>query len=142
MLVRLLYASHATEMITPHMVNDILAAARVENTARGVTGILCHSGDNFIQVLEGGRRQVSTLYNKIATDPRHTEVVLLHYEEITERRFAEWTMGQVNLARLNPAMLLKYSDVSELDPYTISGRAAVALLDDLIASASIICRVG
>ena len=45
-------------------------------------------------------------YNRIAADARHSDVVLLHYEEIAERRFAGWSMGQVNMARLNPALLL------------------------------------
>ena len=53
---------------------------------------------------------VSELYGHIQRDPRHQDVVLLHYEEITERRFGGWTMGQVNLAKVNPSILLKYSE--------------------------------
>ena len=37
-----------------------------------MTGVLCFSGEIFLQVLEGGRAQVSKLYNRIAADPRHT----------------------------------------------------------------------
>jgi hypothetical protein len=67
-------------------------------------------------------------------------VILLHYEEITERRFAAWTMGQVNLSRVNPSILLKYSDRPVLDPHKVSGQASMALLDELIASACVIGR--
>ena len=42
--------------------------------------------------------------------------MLLHYEEVDERRFAGWTMGQVNLAKVNPSTLLKYLEKPELDP--------------------------
>jgi hypothetical protein len=49
-------------------------------------------------------------------------VVLLAYREIEERHFAGWSMGQVTLARLNPALLLKYSECARLDPYKLSGR--------------------
>jgi len=66
--------------------------------------------------------------------------VLLQYEEITERRFAGWTMGQVNLARVNPSILLKYSDRPVLYPYALPGRVSMALLEELIATASIISR--
>jgi hypothetical protein len=140
MLVRLLYASRSAQVLTPEVIEDILASSRKSNPALGVTGLLCHSGDIFMQVLEGGRDAVSQLYSKISTDPRHKEVVLLHFEEITERRFAGWTMGQVNLSRVNPSILLKYSERPVLNPYAVSGAVSMALLEELIATASILSR--
>jgi hypothetical protein len=140
MLVRLLYASRAKAPLTPEVIDAILQTSRKGNPAAGVTGLLCHSGDVFMQVLECGRDVVSALYNRIANDPRHTDVVLLKYEEITERRFAGWSMGQVNLARVNPAILLKYSAKAELDPYAGCGQASMAMLEELIATASIASR--
>ena len=62
------------------------------------------------------------------------------YEEITERRFAGWTMGQANLSRVNPSILLKYSERPVLDPYAVSGKVSVAVLEELIATASICSR--
>jgi hypothetical protein len=47
---------------------------------------------------------VSDLYGHIQKDVRHKDVVLLHYEEITERRFGGWTMGQVNLSKINASI--------------------------------------
>ncbi len=140
MLVRLLYASRAKVPLTPEVIDAILQTSRKGNPAAGVTGLLCHSGDVFMQVLEGGRDVVSALYNRIASDPRHTDVILLRYEEISERRFASWSMGQVNLARVNPAILLKYSTKAELDPYAGCGQASMAMLEELIATASIATR--
>jgi len=92
----------------------------------------------FLQVLEGGRSQVSQLYNRIAADPRHHDVVLLTYEEIAERHFAGWAMGQVNMKMLNPALLLKYSETAVLDPYAVSGKVSMALFEELVATASIV----
>ena len=139
MLVRLLYASRA-DAVTPEVIDAILAQCRAHNPARGITGILCHGGDVFMQVLEGGRDTVSRLYQDILRDGRHRDVVLLHYEEITERRFSGWTMGQVNLARINPSLLLKYSEKPTLDPFVTPGSASMALLEELIATASIVGR--
>lgn len=139
MLVRLMYASRATEPVRPETLNAILKKSTHDNPGIGVTGVLCFSGDIFLQVLEGGRSQVSKLYNRIAQDPRHTDVVLLSYEEIDERSFAGWAMGQVNMARLNPALLLKYSDAAVLDPYAVSGRVSMALFNELVATASVMC---
>jgi hypothetical protein len=67
-------------------------------------------------------------------------VVLLSYEEINERSFGGWTMGLVNLAKLNPSIVLKYCERPELDPYAISGKVALALLLELMATASIMGR--
>jgi len=139
MLVRILYASR---IATPsaELYDTILEQSRRNNPRRGITGMLCVSNDTFIQVLEGSRDEVCELFNTIVRDPRHTHVRLLVYEEIPERRFANWSMGQVNIAKVNPALLLKYSDKALLDPFASSGRATMALLDELLATAAITGR--
>ena len=138
MLVRLMYASRALEPVRPETLNAILKKSTQNNPVSGVTGVLCFSGDIFLQVLEGGRLPVSKLYNRIAQDPRHTDVVLLSYDEIDERSFAGWSMGQVNMGRLNPALLLKYSEAAILDPYAVSGKVSMALFNELVATASVV----
>lgn len=140
MLVRLLYASRAPGPVAPEVIDAILEQSRRHNPELGITGILCQSGEVFMQVLEGGRDAVNALYNQIVRDERHRDVVLLHYEEVRERRFAGWTMGQVNLARVNASLLLKYCERPALDPYAMPGGAAMALLEELIATAQIIGR--
>jgi hypothetical protein len=137
MLVRLLYASRAAASVDGDALNTILKQCRANNPGLGVTGVLCFSGGLFMQVLEGGRSVVNRIYNSIAADPRHTDVELLSYDEISERGFAGWSMGQVNLASLNPALLLKYSETEALDPYAVSGRVSMALFEELVATASV-----
>jgi hypothetical protein len=140
MLVRLLYTSRTVQPMSVAHIDSIMAQSRKNNPDRGITGILCHGGNSFLQVLEGGRGAVNEIYNKITQDDRHQQVVLLHYEEITERAFGNWTMGAVNLAKINPSLVLKYSETSALDPYTVSGKVSMALLGELIATAAIIGR--
>jgi hypothetical protein len=82
----------------------------------------------------------AALYHRITADARHSDVVLLSYEEIDERRFSGWSMGQVNMSRLNPALLLKYSATARLDPYAVQRHGvSLSLLDELVATASIMC---
>ncbi len=138
MLVRLLYASRAAEPVTPELLSAILRRSRQHNPAQGITGVLCCSGDIFLQVLEGGRPAVNRLYARIVADPRHRDTELLAYESIVERRFAGWSMGQVQLSRMNPALLLKYSASATLDPFAVPGAVSMALLDELVATASIV----
>jgi hypothetical protein len=133
-----MYASRAADSVDQEALLAILRKSKAENTANGITGVLCFSGGIFLQLLEGGRQQVNALYNRIAADKRHRDVVLLSYEEIGERRFAGWSMGQVNLSRLNPSLLLKYSETAVLDPYAVSGKVSMALFEELVATASIV----
>ena len=140
MLVRCLYASRILHVPTPALLDDILEQSRRNNPERGITGLLCHTQNSFVQVVEGGRDAVSELLQSIYRDDRHTQVTILLFEEITERRFGNWTMARVNVEVINPSVLLKYSERPVLDPFACSGHAMLALLYELIATGSAIKR--
>lgn len=140
MLVRLMYVSRASDSVNQNELVAILKKSKANNLGPGITGVLCFSAGIFLQVLEGGRSPVSALYNKIANDPRHHDVVLLSYEEVSERSFAGWSMGRANLSRLNPALVMKYSETTLLNPYAVSGKMSMALFNEMVASAAIICE--
>lgn len=140
MLVRCLYASRAVAPLREPLIEAILEEARRNNPRHGVTGLLCYSGDVFIQVLEGGRDGVCELFNAIVRDERHTNVRILLFEEIAARRFADWTMGQANVGKASQTILLKHSEKPELDPFVGSGAATMALLNELLESGSITSR--
>lgn len=139
MLVRLVYASRSAAPITSDMVNDILAHSHKHNPDAGITGVLCVChGDVFMQALEGGREEVNRLYGKLLRDPRHNDVVLLDYAEIVERQFSNWRMGRVDFDKLNAGVILRYCERTTLDPYKISGKVAMAVLEELMSTASIV----
>ena len=142
MLIRLMYCSRTAEILPQEALTAIVGKSRSNNPSRGVTGVLCYSGRIFLQVLEGGRFEINALYNKISTDNRHHDVMLLSYEEIEERRFSHWSMGQVSLQRINPSLLIKYSEKPELDPYAVSGKVSMALFHEMMATASIMGQGG
>jgi hypothetical protein len=140
MLVHCLYASRSVEPLAAPLIESILDQSKRNNIERGITGILCYTNDLFIQVLEGGRDEVCELFTGIARDARHKDVCILVYEEIAERRFSNWTMGQVDIAKVNPGLLLKYSKKPALDPFSCSGQATMALLHELVETAAICSR--
>lgn len=139
MLVRLIYASRAAQAVNHDTLGALMKSSRARNLAAGITGVLIFNDGVFLQLLEGGRNAVSALYNRITRDERHHDVVLLSYDEVAERRFTGWSMGQANLSRLNPGILLKYSERPVLDPYSLSATATLALFDELISTAVIDC---
>jgi len=140
MLVRCLYASRAAAPIADPLVTTILEQARRNNPRYGVTGLLCYSGDVFIQVLEGGRDGVCELFNTIVRDERHSGVRILLFEEVISRRFGDWTMGRANIATASCTVLLKYSEMPHLDPFVGSGAATMALVNELLESGAISSR--
>ena len=140
MLVRCLYASRMVTPAAPSALDEILEQSRKNNQERGITGLLCHTHDSFVQVVEGGRDQISALLRTIYSDERHKDMTILSFEEITERRFGNWTMGRVNVDSVNVAVLLKYSEKAAIDPFTCSSRAMMSLLLELIATGSIVNR--
>ena len=141
MLVRCLYASRPVSEFKVTDLAQILEQSRNNNPPLGVTGMLCISENLFVQVLEGGRDEVCELYNSITRDARHRNIRLLSYEEISERQFGSWTMGQVSIAKLNPGLILKYFKRMELDPFDSSGKAMLSLLGELVATGAIINRI-
>ncbi len=142
MLVRLLYASRATQEIDDALVGGILQHSQKHNQEHGITGLLCtySPGNVFLQVIEGGRAAVNSLYNAIVADPRHRDVTLLEYAEVSERRFASWRMGCVNLNRINTGVILRFSERAILDPFAMTGHACLALLEELLSTGAITIR--
>ena len=130
-LVRLIYASRPVISATPDMVKQIVTAANKNNPPLGVTGMLCFNPDFFLQCLEGTRKSVNQLYTQILNDERHTDTSLLSYKEIYERHFSEWSMGYVPYTKAFRPLVLKYSGSDELDPYSMNGESAIALLNEL-----------
>ncbi len=144
MLVRLLYASRISESAGDDAIESILNQSRSSNAQHGITGVLCvcQAGRVFMQVLEGAREEVSRLYNNIVRDPRHGDIMLLDYTEITERVFVAWRMGRVDLNKVNLSIILKYSERPSLDPFAMQGKVALALLTELMNSAAVTGRGG
>ena len=142
MLVRLLYASRAVEAIDENLIRAIVQRSQAHNLEHGITGILCTypEGGVFLQVLEGSRAAVNALYGDIVRDRRHAEVTLLHYAEIEERHFSGWRMGSVDLKRINLSTILRYSERATLDPFSMSGAGALALLEELASTQAIVSR--
>jgi len=61
-ILRLLYTSQAREDLTEADVLDILKKSRSNNEQTRVTGILCYSKQDFIQVLEGPEKYSESVY--------------------------------------------------------------------------------
>lgn len=97
-ILRLLYTSQARIDLTEAEVLDILSKSREYNQMARVSGILCYSKRDFIQVLEGPEKNVLNLYNKIIEDPRHQQCKLVSIDLTDKRIFESWSMGYINVS--------------------------------------------
>jgi hypothetical protein len=132
MLIQLIYVSKAVGPQTPQTTEAILRTARAFNAANDVTGVLCEGQGVYLQAIEGESRTVTALYARIAADPRHGDLTLIHCESIAERRYGAWTMARVDLSDVDPQTRI---DWPALDPYSARGRQVMARIDELLALA-------
>ena len=89
----IVYASLAARAMTEADLADLLAVARERNDAAGLTGLLLHAHDSFLQQLEGEEEALAETFARIEADDRHSEIRVLSERPIENRRFPEWTMG-------------------------------------------------
>jgi len=133
MFLRLLYVSQSVGPITTTVTASILEKSNTNNKKQNITGILCQGSGLWMQVLEGERSQVNILYSRIMADRHHQNVQLLSIEEITNRRFGQWSMALVYLSKDDPMVLMSHP---EFDPYSATAKDAMSLLDELIQSST------
>lgn len=93
MLSQLVYVSVRKSSCTEEEIQKILASCKKNNAGLDITGVLLYSDTNFVQYLEGEYKQIIGLYDKIKTDDRHKNFVLITSSPILERSFPSWQMG-------------------------------------------------
>jgi uncharacterized membrane protein (DUF373 family) len=103
-MIRLTYASTASQEWSPEDLLKLLKQARTNNGAKNITGILLYSNGTFFQVLEGEEAAVENLYRTIEKDPRHKNCTIIERLNITERAFPYWSMG---FEKIDPKELRK-----------------------------------
>lgn len=92
-LYRLVYTSARSADCNDQEIEKILAASKVNNKPLGITGVLLHTHDRFLQVLEGEKDKVMSLYHKIEKDQRHGGSMMRYCEPVSERHFGDWNMA-------------------------------------------------
>ena len=129
-LVRLIYSSKRTKGIEMPDLLRLLDKSTESNERIGITGLLCFTKDEFLQVLEGNPLSVNRLYRKIIVDGRNSEVTLIHYTHVSTREFSDWAMGFVDLADISikdlAMSIIPNITMNELDP-----NGALSLLKEI-----------
>lgn len=92
-LQQLVYQSKATVPFSVEQLEQLLRPWRAHNHTLHISGLLLYGDEDIIQVIEGPAEGVHALYQIIAADARHYDVITLADGPIPARAFAEWSMG-------------------------------------------------
>ncbi|MES2408008.1 MAG: BLUF domain-containing protein [Pseudomonadota bacterium] len=105
----LIYTSCARYGMDDAGLIELLTQSREKNARLNITGLLVYNNREFMQLLEGKKNDIFTLYDTIVNDRRHQQVQLLWDGEIEGRSFLDWSMAFLNMANMAPEMLKSYS---------------------------------
>lgn len=89
----IVYLSTASMYFKKETLEKMLVNFRINNENNQITGMMLFSEGLFLQVLEGNDQDVDKLLKKIEKDKRHHSLVCLDSKPITQRIFADWSMG-------------------------------------------------
>nr|WP_321983603.1 BLUF domain-containing protein [uncultured Lichenicoccus sp.] len=109
----------------------ILAVSRRNNERAGVSGALMFNAGCFAQVLEGPAAAVEATFERIQQDPNHGDVLLLAFEPVLARAFANWSMAFVGNSEAGAARFGALGSSSGFDMSRMSGNALFATLHGL-----------
>ena len=135
MLTCLIYISRAVGPQTTTVTTQILETARSFNKSHDLTGVLCQGKGLYVQVLEGERSVLNSLYRRIVVDNRHADAEIVSFADISARQFSSWSMALVSLSVDDPMVSMKHP---EFDPYSATSPAILSLINDLLSSGTAI----
>lgn len=135
-LYRLIYCSQRCQDI-PFRLEELAQSAWRRNKRQHITGALWTTGNYIVQVLEGDRAKLSSLYEAILRDNRHYNVQLCFCDEIEERRFENWHFGLMTDISKNQSLTLKYAVGDKINPYEMRPESLLRLLCEMTDQARV-----
>ena len=130
-LSRLVYHSQRNRSVALDT-KQLIGTAQRCNLRDSLTGMLHFDGQSFIQVLEGGRAELSATFLRIAQDPRHTNLILISCTEVRERLFPSWSMGlHENSDQRVKDTYMRYFAGAKIDPKQVNVDSLLDVLQDL-----------
>lgn len=93
----LIYFSRSVKPFDENDLAAILQQSHRNNARTGISGVLLYVRGSIIQVLEGEKSAVESLYSRIQQDQRHADVNLILNRPISQRLFGNWGMGYETL---------------------------------------------
>ena len=100
-MFEIVYRSRSLAAFSSEGLAQMIEQARSSNFTNNITGLLVFDGTHFLQILEGEKPAIESLFDTIRNDSRHFDVEQLWSQSsspIGQRAFANWSMGSIRLA--------------------------------------------
>lgn len=130
-LEQLIYVSEGTSENNVQVGKDIAAKAQGFNSEHGISGILIVHKKFFMQCIEGQRTTINQLFQRIAKDPRHKDVLIVRYAPLKKRCFPDWSMRAIEENLESRHHFFSYAADFLYEPQHLSGHAFLEYLQDL-----------
>lgn len=109
----LVYSSVASGGLSEDDLRDILQSSQLRNADLNLTGMLLYCNGKFLQVLEGKKEDVHSLFYKISRDTRHRDLNVLLEGTIGARNFKNWSMGFKSLDVASAREISGFEDIDQ-----------------------------
>jgi len=101
MLYHIIYFSKAAWQMQQEDLIFLLKQSRDWNEEHYLTGMLVYmqggmlskADGRFMQVIEGSKKEIDFIFDRIKQDKRHHHITVLHYGPVQKRDFDTWQMG-------------------------------------------------
>lgn len=128
MIYHLLYLSEQSSLYEEGIdLKRILEISRKHNPEEGLTGVLIKNDKFFIQLLEGDRKRVRRLYQKLLKDKRHKNAKVLMEFEDKKPIFPNWSMGYVDAATAKDVNIRKLIPLIHSETMTMNSSKEKAI---------------
>lgn len=87
------YLSSATDDLNDKELEQLFKKTQTNNLTQEVSGILLYSYGNFLQVLEGEKTKLLTLFNTIKQDQRHKNIITIFNKQNEHCTFEGYKSG-------------------------------------------------
>jgi hypothetical protein len=104
---QVVYISQATGTFTESELSELVEVSRRNNKKHRITGAMLYLENAFIQVIEGEDAAIGQLLEKLRTDTRHENIVVLSDKPAQARNFQSWSMGIVKAAEADRPEVLE-----------------------------------
>ena len=133
-MYRIIYLSSAVKEFSEEEISSLLIQSRKYNSEHRITGVLLYIEGDFLQVIEGEKKIVKQLFEKIKVDPRHKGVICVFDDAIKERNFKDWSMGFCALEYENLRQISGYETFERKDLFDFTDKIASVFLELFIKS--------
>jgi hypothetical protein len=131
---RIIYLSTATHYLEKEEIDSLLKQSCGYNLENNITGILLYVDGDFIQVLEGNKSIICSLFEKIKKDKRHKGVICVINGTIQQRQFSDWSMGYYATNYQNLSKIKGFENINKEELFNYKDHTVSIFLNTFMKS--------